>query len=86
MSGSTRNELSARNSIMMLLTDEETARVSTAEASGTLADGSEFLDLEHLERGVQRVAGAIPAAKAHVIPRNAVGNNTWRKIVSHLSS
>lgn len=85
MSGSTRDELSARNSIMMLLTDEETARVSTAEASGNLADGSEFLDLDHLERGVQRVAGAAPLAMAHVIPRSAVGKDTWSKIVTHLS-
>ena len=45
MSASTRNELSARNSIMMLLTDEENARVTTAEAGGSLVKGSEFLDL-----------------------------------------
>lgn len=86
MSGSTRDELSARNAIMMLLTDEENARVTTAEAGASLADGSEFLDLEHLERGIQRANSSSPLAMAHLIPRNAVGNDTWSKIVTHLSS
>ena len=86
MSGSTRDELSARNSIMMLLTDEENIRVTTAEAGASLADGSEFVDLEHLERGIQRAPGASPLAMQNVIPRSAVGNDTWNKIVTHLSS
>ena len=86
MSAPTRDELSTRNSILMLLTDEENARVTTAEAGASLADGSEFLDLEHVELGIQRAAGAAPPPMAHVIPRSAVGTATWSKIVSHLSS
>jgi hypothetical protein len=86
MSASIRDALSARNSIMMLLSDEENARVTTAEGGARLIDGSEFLDLEHLDRGIQRAAGATPVAMAHVIPRSAVGNDTWSKIVAHLSS
>jgi hypothetical protein len=86
MSGSTQDELSARNSIMMLLTNEENSRVTTAEARGSLSDGSEYLDLEHLDRGIQRVSGADHPEMAHVIPRSAVGNDTWSKIVTHLSS
>lgn len=85
MSGSTRVELSARNSIMMLLTDEENARVTTAEAGASLMDGTEFVDLEHLDRGIQRAAGAGTLELANVIPRNAVGDDTWSKIVTHLS-
>lgn len=86
MSNSTRDELSARNSIMKLLSDEETARVSTAEAGANLVEGSEFLDLEHLERGIQRVSGAATLEMADVIPRSAVGSDTWSRIVTHLSS
>ncbi len=86
MSTSARDELSARNSIMMLLSDEETARVTTAEAGPSLVEGSEFLDLEHLERGIQRVSGAATPEMADVIPRSAVGNDTWSRIVTHLSS
>ena len=86
MSASTRDDLSARNAIMMLLTDEENARVTTAEAGASLVEGSEFLDLEHLELGIQRVSGAAAPEMAHVIPRSAVGNDTWNKIVAHLSS
>jgi hypothetical protein len=86
MSASTRHELSARNSIMMLLTDEENARVTTTEAGVSLVEGAEFLDLEQLERGIQRVSGATTPEMAHVIPRSAVGNDTWSKIVAHLTS
>lgn len=86
MSASTPHDLSARKSIMMLLTDEENARVTTAEAGVSLVEGSEFLDLKHLERGVQRVSGAAIPEMADVIPRSAVGNDTWRRIVTHLSS
>ncbi len=86
MSTSPRNELSVRNSIVMLLTDEENARVTTAEAGASLVEGSEFLDLEHLERGIQRSAGTAAPEMAHIIPRSSVGNDTWSKIVSHLSS
>ena len=86
MSTSARDELSTRNSIMMLLSDEETARVTTAEAGASLVEGSEFLDLEHLDRGIQRVSGAATPEMAEVIPRSAVGNDTWSKIVTRLSS
>ena len=86
MSSTTRDELSARNSIMMLLTDEEIARVTTAEAGASLADGAEFLDLEHLDQGIQRSAGPALPEMANIIPRSAVGNDTWNKIVAHLSS
>ena len=85
MSGSTREVLSARNASMLLLTDEENARVTTAEAGASLADGLEFIDLEHLERGVQRAGSAATLEMAHVIPRNAVGNGTWSNIVAQLS-
>lgn len=86
MSASARDELSARNFIMMLLSDEETARVTTAEAGASLVEGSEFLDLDHLERGIQRASGAATPEGADVIPRSAVGNDTWSRIVTHLSS
>ena len=85
MSGPTRVDQSARNAIMMLLTDEETARVATAQAGARLADGAEFLDLEQLERGIQRAASRTPIAMGHIIARSAVGNDTWNRIVTHLS-
>jgi hypothetical protein len=86
MSGPTRVDLSARISIMMLLTDQETARVTTAEAGARIADGEEFLDLEQLERGIQSAASRTPLAMGHIMPRSAVGNDTWKRIVTHRSS
>ena len=44
----------ARENILKLLSDEEVAKVSTAEAASGLTEGTEYLDLEHLEQGVQR--------------------------------
>ena len=86
MSDSTRVDISARNSIMKLLTDEENARVATAEAGSNLAEGAEFLDLDHLEMGIQRSVSGAAVAMGHVIPRSAVGNDTWSRIVTQLSS
>jgi hypothetical protein len=63
MSDAERKEQVTRDSILNLLSDEENARVSTAEAAPRLAEGAEYLDLERLDRGVQR-ASATTANKA----------------------
>ena len=46
-----RTGLVARDTILKLMSDEEIARVSTAEAASGLRDGAEYLDLEHIDRG-----------------------------------
>jgi hypothetical protein len=72
-----------RNSILSLLSDDEVARVSTAEAAAHLLDGDEYIDLGQLEQGVKRSVG--PAAPlGRVLPRKAVHENTWSKIVTEL--
>lgn len=78
-----RTEYVTRDTILKLLSDDEIAKVSTAEAA-SLADGEEYIDLEHIEDGVRRArAGTKPG---RVLPRRAVQDATWRKIVSQLSS
>ena len=62
----------ARDAILKLLSDAETARVSTAEGSSGLVEGAEYLDLEHLDQGVQRAKAATAVAMGHVLPRSAV--------------
>ena len=74
-----------RNSILKLLSDEENARVSTAEAASGLTEGEEYLDLEHLDPGVQRAKAATNARMGHVLPRSAVSEETWRKILVQLT-
>jgi hypothetical protein len=72
-----------RNNVMSLLSGEESARVSQSESLG-LVDGEEYLDLEHLDHGVRRVAAATRAG--HALPRRAVNEDTWRKILTQLAA
>ena len=75
----------ARDVILKLLSDEETARVSTAEGASGLTEGAEYLDLEHLDRGVQRAKAATGVTMGHLLPRSAVRGETWRKILAQLA-
>ncbi|MEQ1670966.1 MAG: hypothetical protein ABL893_08920 [Hyphomicrobium sp.] len=81
-----RSEQIYRDTILALLSDEENARVSTAEAAREMAAGSEYLDLNHLELGLQRVAAVTVVDMGHVLPRDAVSGDTWGRILNHLKS
>ena len=85
MTDAKRAEQTARDAILKLLSDEETARVSTAETASKLADGAEYVDLEQLDRGVQRAKPGAGVTMGHVLPRSAVSKETWSKIVGHLA-
>jgi len=73
----------ARDSILKLLSEAELAQVSTAEEAATLAAGDEYLDLEHLEHGVRK-APVMAAEASRMLPRSAVREETWRKILAVL--
>ena len=85
MSDGKRAEQIIRDSILKLLSDEENARVSTAEAASGLTEGEEYLDLEDLDPGVQRAKAATKARMGHVLPRSAVSEETWGKILVQLT-
>ncbi len=85
MTDQTRSELASRDTVLKLLSDEETARVSNAESKAVLADGADFVDLEHLDKGIQRASAALPVVMGGVIPRAAVSTVTWNKIMAHLA-
>ena len=78
-----RSENTIRENILKLLSDEELARVSTAETAAHLPDGDEYLDLEHLAHGVRRAPGRA-APMGSVLPRKAVHESTWSKILAQL--
>ena len=78
-------ELFSREHVMKLLSDGEIASVSTAETKTHLRRGDEYLDLEHLDQGVLRADGAV-ANLGHVLPRKAIHEDTWRRIVRQLKS
>lgn len=85
MSEQDRKELVTRATMLNLLSDEETNRVSTAESQSALAVGSDYIDLDHLDKGVQRVSAAMPVAMHNIVPRAAVGRETWDKMLAHLA-
>ena len=84
MKSDPRSEYVTRESVLKLLSDNEVAAVSTAESAPRLAEGDEYLNLEMLERGVQRVVGAGPVMGS-VLPRKAVHEATWTKILTQLA-
>lgn len=85
MKSDVRTDYVTRDSILKLLSDDEVAKVSTAETADRLMAGDEYLDLEQLEQGVQRAGGkATPMGR--VLPRKAVHENTWNKILALLAT
>jgi hypothetical protein len=85
MTDAQRAEQISRDTILKLLSNDEIAKVSTAEAASGLAVGAEYLDLEHLERGVQHFVAATSVAMGHVLPRSVVSADTWSKILAKLA-
>jgi hypothetical protein len=80
-----RIEYIARDKLLSLLSDSEVARVSTAETAARLSDGDEYIDLEDLDRGIQKAQGAT-APMGRIVPRKAVGDDTWTRIVTELEA
>jgi hypothetical protein len=80
-----KRDQATRDAIVALLSDEETARVSTAEDAPKLTASAEYVDLERLDLGVQRAGAGKPVIMGHVVPRSAVSVDTWKKILAHLS-
>ena len=85
MTDTKRTEYVARDTILKLLSNEEIAKVSMAETASGLTAGAEYLDLEHLDRGVLRAATAVKATMGNALPRSAVSEQTWSKIVASLT-
>ena len=83
MANSGASKYMARDRILELLSDEEVAKVSTAETQVGLADGDEYLDLEKLDEGVRQAHGQTTAT-GRLLPRSAVRDATWSKIISQL--
>jgi hypothetical protein len=81
-----RTDYITRDTIMKLLSDDDIARVSTAETAASLAEGDEYVDLEAPDRGVQRALKNAPVPMGRVLPRKAVRDEAWREIVILLSA
>jgi hypothetical protein len=73
-----------RDVILQLRSDAEVAKVSAAEAASTLPEGEEYIDLEHLDQGVQHAKAETKVTMGHILPRSAVSGETWSKIITRI--
>lgn len=80
-----RTELISRDAILKMLTPDEIASVSTAETAVNLVKGSEYLDLTHLDCGVQK-AGETAPVMGHILSRKSVHQDTWTKILAEVTA
>ena len=71
-----------RDAILKLLSDDEIARVATLESTEPLAAGEEYLDLARPERGILHAEAGRALDMGHVLPRSALGEETWAKILA----
>lgn len=69
--------------ILALLTDEETARVSNVEADYRLTHGDEYVDLDHLDAGLQHARGTV-GSLGTLVTKKSVHRDTWSRIVAGL--
>lgn len=79
------SELLTRADVLKLLSRGEEASVGAAEARTQLRRGDQYLDLDHLEHGVLRADG-VATGPEHVLPRKAVHEDTWRRILRQLKT
>ena len=75
-----------RDTILKLLSDAEIAKVSNAETALLLVEGSEYLDLEQLDKGIQLSRAGTRFTIPHVLPRAAVAPATWDAILAQLAT
>jgi hypothetical protein len=85
MSNDPRPNHVTREKILRLLSDDEIASASTAEATARPLEGEEFLDLEDLDRGVRSAEGRAPIM-SHLLLRRSVHRDTWTKILAQLTA
>jgi hypothetical protein len=85
MNNETRTELVSRDTILKMLSKDETGSVSTAETALKLPKGDEYIDLSRLDRGVQR-AGGTTVVMGHILSRKSVHKDTWAKIVAEVTA
>jgi hypothetical protein len=83
MKNDNRSRYVTRESVLMLLSDDEVSAVATAETATRLPDGDEYLDMEQLDQGVQR-AHQKKTPMGRVLPKKAVQKDTWEKILKQL--
>ncbi len=84
MNNDRQTESLAREGFWRLISDDEVGSACAAETAVRLSDGDEYLDLRRLVEGVHRARGAAVPTE-HLLPRKAVHDDTWTRIVAQLA-
>lgn len=84
--GTERTEYLTRDTILRLLSDDEVACVRNVETASSLADGDEYVDLEHPDHGIRRAIEKPATPMGYVLPRKVVRGRTWRDVVILLAA
>ncbi|MCL2724208.1 MAG: hypothetical protein FWD69_07185 [Polyangiaceae bacterium] len=80
---SNKGKYLAREAILELLTNDETAKVARAE-SEPLVEGDEYIDLSNIAGGVHQVHAGATTPERSVLPRSAVSDKTWARIITRI--
>lgn len=76
-----RKNTITRDQVLEMLSDEEITRLSLAEARAPI-EGDEFVSLVYPDDGVLRVGTDKVWRPDQILPRSAVSEATWSKIVA----
>ena len=79
-----RKEMVTRDAILMMLSDDEVASVSTSETKRSLKEHTEYVDLDELALGIQK-ATATTVSLGNLLPESAVHEKTWKRIKAALA-
>jgi hypothetical protein len=80
---SERSDYVTREELLKLLSDDEVARVSSAETVA-LERGDQYIELDRLNHGVRKARRNAPTMTG-VLPRKSVQEATWTKILARLA-
>lgn len=86
MNREAQGENEIRDQVLTLLSDDEVARVSTAEGEPRLGHGDEYINLAAPHNGVRRGHGAMQQTMGKVLPRSAVSAETWERIAARFGT
>lgn len=84
MTNSEQSPEAVRDAILQLLSAHELAGIGSSATKARLANGDEYLDLQQLHLGVQRVRGSA-RPEGDLVIRKVIYEDTWRRVLRQLT-
>lgn len=77
-------EYRVRRQVVELLSEAEAARLEKVLSTGILQDNEEYIEVDHVSRGVQRAGPGMLLGRSRLILRRALDADTWSQLVTLL--